>query len=262
MSVLSFPPLLIYSFFFKVKLIYDCRDYLAVSYNYSSLITATIRLFDNISALHATAVVIPDDYGREYFYMLDKSKLHVVYNSVKQYGLKKKYIEGPIRLAYFGYLSYDRNIKAIFDFIEKNNQEIELHIACNYIPETLKDKIPKHSKIILYERKSHYEAQKILATMDYCILTYNPDLGVYKNIQPTKFYDCLALGLPYICSKGMTNLEKHVNLSSNLAIEYDSIEFKGIKKTEFSEYNHQLYLTNYVYDDVCKEYRSFIEAVI
>lgn len=262
MSVLSFIPLFIYSLFFKTKIIYDCRDYLAVSYDFSYLLSTLIRFFDNISALHASAIIIPDEYGYEYFNMPSKSKIHVVYNSVKDYGYRKEKTDGAIRLAYFGYLSLDRNINAIFDFFETTDLDIELHIACNYVPDSLRDVIPDSPRIFFYERKTHQEAQKLLSNMDYCFMTYNPDLGVYKNIQPTKFYDCLAIGLPYICSKGMRNLEKHVDFSSNIAIEYGSIDFNGIEKTEFSEYNHQIYIEKYVYENICDDFRSFIEKVV
>jgi len=207
MSVLSFFPVFFYSCFVRVKVIYDCRDYIAVSYNWPRWIKNCIQFLDNLTALTATRVVVPDEYGYEYFYMLKKAKLYVVHNTVQDYELQKTVSSGPIRLAYFGYLSLDRNIDAIFDYVRNNPSKVELHIACNYIPDRLKDIIPSAENIIFHGYQSHLECQKLLSKMDYCLIMYDPKLENYQKIQPTKFYDCLSLGLPYICSKGMISLE-------------------------------------------------------
>jgi hypothetical protein len=96
-----------------------------------------------------------------------------------------------------------------------------------------------------------------LSKMDYCLLTYDSKLENYKYIQPTKFYDCLSIGLPYICAKGMISLEKHVNkLTQNLSVDYNSIEFPKLVKTDFSEYNHNLYNSSYQYDYVLNKFKK------
>ena len=262
MSSLSFLPIFVYSFFKKTKIVYDCRDYLAYSYNFNPIFKFSIRFFDNLTARLSYAIIIPDLYGKVYFNLVNDSKLHVIYNSVQDHGVRKKYEEGPIRIGYLGYLSKDRNIEAIFDFIE-NNPNIELHIACTYISDKLKDVIPKLENIFLYERLKHVDAQKLLAKMDYCLLTYDPNLGNYKYIQPTKFYDCLALGLPYICSKGMVNLEKHVNSTSlNISNDYNSSVFSNLIKTDFSVYNSRVYTSTYSYDSILNHYRQIVEELL
>jgi len=262
MSSLSFPPIFVYSFFKKIKIVYDCRDYLAFSYNFNPIFKFSIRFFDNLTARLSYAIIVPDPYGKEYFNLVNDSKVHVIYNSVQDHGVRKKYEEGPIRIGYLGYLSKDRNIEAIFNFI-KNNPNIELHIACSNITEKLKDLIPKLENIFLYERLKHFDAQKLLAKMDYCLLTYDPNLGNYKYIQPTKFYDCLALGLPYICSKGMVNLEKHVNsISLNIVNDYNSSVFEDLIKTDFSEYNSSIYRKKYSYESILNHYRLIVEELL
>ena len=262
MSALSFVSIFIYSLFRKVKIVYDCRDYLAYSYKFNRILKCSIRVFDNLTAMLSYAIIIPDHFGKTYFNLVNVSKLHVIYNSVQDHGIRKKYEEGPIRIGYLGYLSTYRNIEAILKFV-KNNPNIELHIACTYISDKLKDVIPKLDNIFLYERLKHVDAQKLLAKMDYCLLTYDPNLGNYKYIQPTKFYDCLALGLPYICSKGMVNLEKHVNSTSlNISNDYNSSVFPNLIKTDFSVYNSRVYTSTYSYDSILNHYRQIVEELL
>lgn len=261
MSMLSFLPIFIYSWFVKINIIYDCRDYLSVSYAWPRWISSTVQLFDNLTALLCTRVVVPDDYGYEYFYMLKPSKIYVVHNTVQNYGLKKTFSPGPIRLGYFGYLSLDRNIEAIFDYVKINASEIELHIACNYMPENLKDIIPSATNVIFHGYLSHFECHKLLSKMDYCLIMYNAKLDNYRKIQPTKFYDCLSLGLSYICSKGMTSLEGYIDYSSNLVFDYGTTDLTGLKKTELSQYNLDLY-PKFSYKTVVDAYRNFFENIV
>lgn len=261
MSSLSIFPIFIYGLFSNVKVVYDCRDYLAVSYKFRPWLQRSIQFFDNLSAMWAHVVVVPDEYGYEYFYMLKRSKLYVVHNTVEDLGVRKIAVSGPIRIAYFGYLSLDRNIRTIFEFVKKNRDLIELHIACNYIPDRLKDEILDLENIIFYGNLARFEAHQVLSEMDYCLIMYDPTLGNYKNIRPTKFYDCLALGLPFICSNGMTNLENHVGDSSNIAVEYGCLDFGVLSKTEFSQYNRDLY-PDFSYEKVVADYRDFFEGMI
>jgi hypothetical protein len=261
MSVLSFLPIFIYSFFVKVKVIYDCRDYLAVSYNWPRWIMVIVQFLDNITALTVSRVVVPDEYGFEYFYLLKHDKLHVVHNTVQDYGLQKQELAGPIRLGYLGYLSLDRNIESIFKYVIDNPSEVELHIACNFIPERLKDIIPTAKNIVFHGRLSHFECHKLLSEMDYCLMMYDAKLDNYRKIQPTKFYDCLALGLPFICSKGMESLEQHIDQSSNLAFDYGSHEINGLKKTGLSQYNLDLW-PNFTYKSVVDDYQKFFERIV
>jgi hypothetical protein len=261
MSMLSFFPIFFYSFFRRVKVVYDCRDYLAVSYKWPSFVKHLIQLVDNITALFASKVVIPDEYGYEYFYMLKPRSLYVVHNTVEDYGLRKISSTGPIRLAYFGYLSKDRNFDAIFDYVRSEPDNIELHIACNVIPDRLQDIIPRAENIILHGALSHRECHGLLSKMDYCLMMYDAKLANYQKIQPTKFYDCLTLGLPFICSTGMTNLGKHVDGTSNLMIDYGTSAWFGLKKTEISQYNLGLYPT-FSYQSVVTGYREFFESLV
>lgn len=264
MSILSFIPILFYKLFFKIKIIYDCRDYFAVSYSFNTITEKILNKVDNFFAKNSDYVIIPDLYGKSYFNKIKKEKFVLLYNTTKSYGLKKTFKnDNIIRLGYLGYLSLDRNIIKILEFIKKTDN-VELHIACNYIPENIKHIIPESSnKIILHNKLSHFEAHKLLSKMDYCLLSYNPKLGNYKFIQPTKFYDCLSLGLPYICSKGMVNLEKHVNRSTqNISVEYDSLNFSKLTKTNFCEYNKKLYDTNYSYEKIMKDFTIKIKKII
>jgi hypothetical protein len=260
MSMLSFTPIVAYKLTKKIKVIYDCRDYLAVSYSFNFLSTQIIRLFDNLATYFSDLVIVPDSYGYKYFNLCKDTKIQVVPNTVVDTKARKKTGNGRVKLAYLGYLSLDRNIKRIFRFAEQNT-DIEIHIACNYIPKKLKDTIPNLKNIIFHGRLPHEEAQRLLSEMDYCLLMYNPMLGNYQHIQPTKFYDCLALGLPYICSKGMINLEKHINNSTeNISWEYDADMINlPLKKTKFSMYSRDLYSSKYEYKKVLDAYKQIIE---
>jgi hypothetical protein len=262
MSILSFLPIVVYGLTNRIKIIYDCRDYLAVSYNFNIFFATTIKLFDNIATHFSSLIIVPDSYGYKYFNLCKKNKIHVIHNTVRDTNVKKKYNKGKIKLAYLGYLSQDRNIDQIFKFIEQN-PNIELHIACNYISEKLQHTIPNLENIIFHGRLKHKDAQKLLSGMDYCLLMYDSNLGSYQYIQPTKFYDCLLIGLPYICSKGMINLEKHVNNETeNISWKYGmSMNNLPLKNTSFCEYGRNIYNEKYDYEKILDEYKDIMEVV-
>lgn len=260
-TIYSFPSIIIYKIFTKTKIVYDCRDYFALAKNYNSLLQNIIIKIDNYIGKICSVIVVPDEYGPKYFREVSREKIIVVPNSVEDFGIRKKMVNGPIRLAYLGYLSKDRNLRAILELVSKN-KNIELHIARNYISKNTEDIIPQQSNIFLYEKLTHKESHELLSKMDYCLITYDPKLGNHKYIQPTKFYDCLVLGLPFICSKGMVNLEKHTKGTTNLAVEYNSVDFGDLKKTDFSDYNYKLYEDNYRVEDILKNYRDSLEAIL
>ena len=262
MSILSFFPIVFYRLTNKIKIIYDCRDYLAESYNFNIFFSIIIKLFENIATYFSSLIIVPDSHGYKYFNLCKQNKIHVIHNTVRDTNARKKHNKGNIKLAYLGYFSQDRNLNQIFKFIERN-PKIELHIACNYIPEKLRRIIPNLHNIIYHGRLEHKDAQKLLSKMDYCLLMYNPSLGNYQYIQPTKFYDCLSIGLPYICSKGMVNLEKHVNnKTENISWEYGmSMNDLPLKNTNFSVYSRNIYNEKYDYEKILYEYKDVMETV-
>lgn len=258
MSILSSPAILLYSLFNTFTHIYDCRDYFAVSYKFPKILKLIFQKYDIFYSHFCKLVIFPDDYGYDYF-ETRASNYVVIPNTVEEYGLSKIWCEGPIRLGYFGYFSEDRNIKAIFEFLA-SHQDVELHVVCNYIPHKLITRLQKSENIIVHNRLSHYETQKIMCQMDYCLIMYNPNLMNYKFIKPTKFYDCLALGLPFICSKGMVALEVLCDCD-NLSVEYGVSNLGKIKKTYYSLKNREQY-ENYKYINVINIYSSELAKVL
>lgn len=234
MSVLSSPCIMIARILVGFRHVYDCRDYFAVSYHFSPFQTKILRAVDVWFSRQSELTIFPDEYGFKYF-CTDEKKYVVVPNTVKTYGFRKMATSSRIKLGYFGYLSLDRNIVAIMDGV-KQDERVELHIACNYVPEKLTDLIETCDNIIYHGKLSHKESQELMSEMDYCLIMYDPSLENYRYIQPTKYYDCLALGLPYICSKGMVSLQQNCN-NDNIAQEYGTFTTSNLRKTDFLSKN-------------------------
>lgn len=258
MSILSAPSLLTFRIFKKFEHVYDCRDYFAVSYPFCNHISRILRLIDIAYSRLCVLIIFPDEYGYKYFNTASSNYVDIP-NTVSTYGYKKERSHGKVKLGYFGYLSEDRNIRAILSQMEKDST-VELHVACNYIPERLRDIVQSTNNVFYHGKLTHKQSQKLMSQMDYCLIMYNPALDNYKYIKPTKYYDCLAIGLPYICSEGMISLQNDCEDYSH-AQKYGSFSTENLCKTEYSEINANKF-KKYEYDIVVSEISKRIVKII
>ncbi|MDC7999123.1 hypothetical protein [Gilvibacter sediminis] len=264
----SWTPILIYKIFYpkRIDLFYDCRDYFGWSFSLSPLTKRFSIWADRRIARICKQIIFPDRNGFVYF-NTQADKYTAIPNTVTDF-LAGQEINRPdtgknIRLFYAGYLSNDRNIKAIIEAV-KTYQHLELHIAANFISNQFDQSLLEDPRFVYHGKLSHQRVIELMLECDYCLIMYNAALENYRLIQPTKFYDSLMSNTPYICAEGMTALKENCGPEwPNLCLAYNSVEaFADLKKPVLNNKNRSLYTSTYEYTkvlgDIAKVYDKYL----
>lgn len=260
-------PALLYKYFFawKTKVIYDPRDYVAVSYRVNKIIRFLLQLFDNFAIMLSNKVVFPDDQYFSYygFFKLSKEKYCIVPNSMtdlkesielksahEKYNIPKSKRIIPI----IGYFSETRGRDMFFELIEMHLDQYHFIVAGDIRDEDDLMFFSEHKNVTLLKKVPYLEALQILRDSYVSPLIYDPETINNKYAYPTKYYDSLMVGTPVVISYGQVpvynevekyDIGKGINYNSTQDLlhvleQYDYFE-KAVDRTTM----RQLFLEKY-----------------
>lgn len=231
-------PSLIYKIFFnrKSKVVYDPRDYVAVSYHVIKPIEFTLRLLDSLACRLANFVIFPDTQFERYYglFKLNRNKYLVVPNSTSdQLGLisdidifKKFNIPNDKKLIpIIGYFSETRGRKMFFEVIDRCSSHFHFVVAGDLRDPIDLDFFNNRNNVSLLGKVSYLDACAIMRRSIFVPLIYDPLTINNKYAYPTKFYDSLMLGVPVVVSTGQVDIWEVTRIEDlGLGIEYNDAE--------------------------------------
>lgn len=212
-------PSLLYKYFFKwnTRVIYDPRDYIAVSYLVNKVVVFCLRLLDNIAIKLSDFIIFPDfQYFRYYgLFKLSKDKYYILPNSTEsiQYSLPKEDIYKKYNInsnckiiPILGYFAETRGRKLFFEVIKMNLPNFHFIFAGD-----LRDPIDiafftSQPNVSYLGKIPYLEALFIIKNSSFTPLIYDPLSLNNKYAYPTKFYDSLMVGTPVLVSIGQIDI--------------------------------------------------------
>jgi hypothetical protein len=261
-----FPALLYkYLFAWKTKVIYDPRDYIAVSYRVNKIIRFSLQFFDNLAILLSNKVVFPDDQYFSYygFFGLSKQKYCIVPNSMtdlkesievqsvhEKYNIPKSKRIIPI----IGYFSETRGRDMFFELIEMQLDQFHFIVAGDIRDEEDIRFFNQNKNVTLLKKVPYLEALQILRDSYVSPLIYDPETINNKYAYPTKYYDSLMVGTPVIISYGQVpvynevekyDIGKGINYNSTQDLLHVLEQYDYFEKEVDRRTMRQLFLEKY-----------------
>ncbi|NML70471.1 glycosyltransferase family 4 protein [Chryseobacterium sp. RP-3-3] len=266
-------PALFYRLFInrKSKVIYDPRDYVAVSYRVNIVISSIIRFLDNLCMKFSDFVIFPD---KQYFshygmFKLPKNKYFVlpnsaedVYNQLEDIDLEKLYnipVEKPL-IPILGYFSETRGKELLFRAIQDENlSEFHFVFAGDLRDESEISFLNSKKNVTFLPKVPYLHALKIIQKSIVVPQLYDPKLLNNVYAFPTKYFDCLMVETPMIVSSGQKDvLEEIKKYNFGFGIEYDDydgfvmilkkllknelvVDKKSLRTFFLNTYNYNLY---------------------
>ncbi|PWN70384.1 hypothetical protein C1631_010445 [Chryseobacterium phosphatilyticum] len=232
-------PALFYRLFInrKSKVIYDPRDYVAVSYRVNIVIASVIRFLDNLCMKFADFVIFPD---KQYFshygmFSLSEDKYFVlpnsaedVYDQLENIDLKALYnipVEKPL-IPILGYFSETRGKDLLFRAIQDDNlSEFHFVFAGDLRDESEISFLSNKSNVTFLPKVPYLHALKMIQKSLVVPQLYDPKLLNNVYAFPTKYFDCLMVGTPMIVSLGQKDVWEEIKQHNfGFGIEYDDYD--------------------------------------
>lgn len=264
-----FPALLYkYLFCWKCKVIYDPRDYIAVSFRINKFVVFLLNLADNVVIKLSNFIIFPDNqyfshYGK---FKLDKNKYLIIPNSsedlfaktlnINIYDKYKLPKEKKI-IPFIGYFSENRGSELIFNLIKEKHPELHFVFAGDIRSQEYLDFFDAHKENTTFIGRIPYiDALTLMKESLLSIQLSNPLIINDSYALFTKFYDCLMVGTPIIVSSGQINQARIIKKNNfGWVIQYDDLNilretiFDYIKKPHSiqKEKLRAYFLKNYDY---------------
>ena len=235
-------PALIYKYFFKwnCKVIYDPRDYVAVSFRINKIVAFCVKFVDNIFIKLSNFVIFPD---RQYFihygiFHLPKEKYLIIPNSAEniydqvvnndiylKYNLPKDKFIIPI----LGYFSETRGEKILFELIQRKQHNLFFLFAGDIRDQNHLDFFKNNAdNVVFIDKVPYLDALSIMHQSILVPQLYDPETKNNVYAMPTKYYDCLMIGTPVIVSNGQIDVANEIKENNfGWVIDYydtDSLE--------------------------------------
>ena len=266
-------PTLLYKYLFnrKCMVIYDPRDYVAVSFRINKLIAFILNFVDNIFIKLSNFVIFPD---RQYFVHYGKFKLSEdkylilpnsaedVYDEVSHIDVHSKYNFPKDKhiIPVLGYFSETRGQEILFNLIKEKHPELYFVFAGDLRDEEHLSFFKQNADNVTFIGKIPYiDAAAIMKNSLLVPQLYDPQLLNNVYALPTKYYDCLMIGTPVVVSKGQLDVAQEVvkhnfgwsigytdtkalrEIILNLIANPEVIDKSALRKYFLSHYDYRLH---------------------
>ena len=207
---------------FKIKFIFDIADFIET---FDSTWPKILRFI--IRKLYVPIYKVSD-----YIILPDKNRL---INIPEKFHHKVKYINNApvikntesletakinndkLNIIYYGGLSDDRGIRLLLE-LSNNFPNIQVHIAgWGQLESTIKN----YSNVIYHGMLEESNILRLLSSMDYSFIVYDPKHEHNQIASPNKFFEAIQLQVPMIVCEG-TSIDKEIlRLGIGEVIQYD-----------------------------------------